>query len=62
MVVLLNSAIEQDFPGAAYAPGMRPATTKVSYPHCTGNIFSYSFFLCSALPTVHSGMQHSAAV
>ena len=30
VAVLLNSAMEQDFPGAASAPGMQPATTKVS--------------------------------
>ena len=46
MAVLLNSAMEQDFPGAASAPGMQPATTtKVSEVHYFGNIFNYFFCL-----------------
>ena len=48
MAVLLNSAMEQDFPGAASAPDMQPATTKVSYIHYFGNIFNYFFCLSSA--------------
>ena len=34
VVVLLTSAMEQDFPGVASAPGMQPTTTKVSQVHC----------------------------
>ena len=39
MVVLLNLALEQNFPGAASEPGMQPAPTKVRYLHCLDNIY-----------------------